>query len=164
MSLDIDSPKGQQSLIEERKMLDVVRSYYEFDVFETDKEVGCRVDGFLARDNQLFGVFESKCREMDLHTLRVNYKNQWLITYDKILAGLDLSKQLYVPYYGLLYLLHEPICMMIQISDDRGNAIVDIAVRETITQRSINGGLAKRVNGFVDMSTAYTFPAPPEAP
>lgn len=157
VSLDILTPKGQESLAQERKMLDAVSRAYGFTVIETDKNSPCEVDGFLVRDNVIEGVFESKCRKLTIEQLR-KFNNTWLVTFDKVLAGLQMSKQLYVPYYGLVYLLDEPCGLMIQLSDAMGSPIVKMEVAQTTTRRSINGGLAQRANAYVDMSTAHMFP------
>lgn len=157
VSLDILTPKGQESLRQEKRMLKAVEAAYGFQVVETDKNSPCEVDGFLVRDNTIQGVFESKCRNLTIEQLR-KFNNTWLVTFDKVLAGLQMSKQLYVPYYGLVYLLDEPCGLMIQLSDAMGSPIVKMEVAQTTTRRSINGGLAHRANAYVDMSTAHMFP------
>lgn len=162
-NLDILTTKGQESLRQERRMLDALKEAWQFQVFETDKDSPCEVDGFLARDNIVVGVFESKCRHLDLEQLR-KFDNTWLVTFDKVLAGLELSRKLHVPYYGLVYLLDEPMGLMVQISDAKGSPIVKMEVAQTTTQRTVNGGTIQRANAYIDMSTAYTFPIPPEAP
>lgn len=144
-------------------MLDAVKAAWGFQVFETDKNSPCEVDGFLGRDNIVVGVFESKCRKLTLDQLR-KFDNKWLVTFEKVLAGLSFSRKLQVPYYGLVYLLDEPVGLMVQISDAKGSPIVKMDIAQTTTQRTVNGGTIQRANAYIDMSTAYQFPIPPEAP
>ena len=48
-----------------------------------------KVDGMISQDNQLTGIFESKCRDMSLMKLREF--GSWLVTFDKIMDGKKLS-------------------------------------------------------------------------
>ena len=161
-NLDILTPRGQESLRQERRMLDAIKDVWGFQVFETDKDSPCEVDGFLGRDNIVVGVFESKCRKLTMAQLH-KFDNRWLVTFDKVLAGLSFSRKLQVPYYGLIYLLDDGIGLMIQISDAKGSPIVNMEVAQTTTQRTVNGGTIQRANAYIDMSTAYQFPIPSEA-
>ena len=86
------------------------------------------------------------------------FDNEWLITFDKILAGLKASQFFKVPYYGFLYLVDDDVGIKLRISDDLGNLIVRIRVDRTDTQKSINGGSVIRTNAYVDVSSGVRFP------
>ena len=109
------------------------------------------------------GIYETKCRyKLPVKTLQNStYSNRWLVTFDKILAGLELAQKLFVPYYGILYLVDEPDPdlrgHMVEIGDARGSLAVDIQVRRSETRATVNGGLANRINAYILMDTAYQF-------
>jgi hypothetical protein len=157
VSLDILTPRGQESLRQERILLDAVSKAYGFDILETAKDQPCEVDGFLARDGVICGVFESKCRKLTRAQMR-KFDDRWLVTFEKVLAGLRFSKLLMVPFYGLVYLTEEPVGLMIQISDATGSPIVNMEVAQTTTQRTVNGGTIQRANAYIDLDTAFEFP------
>ena len=151
--MDILTEKGQASLRYEREMLDRIRhsicaehkkgSY----IFETDKDMDAKVDGMIVKDDQVTGIFESKCRDMSMMEL-INY-GSWLITFDKIMDGKRLSEMLRVPYLGFLYLIKDKIVMYWKITDSKGNFLFDFDVRNTRTQKTINGGSIIRTNAYL---------------
>ena len=167
-SLDILSPKGQQSLRDERDMLESLRRVFEssgssMQIVETDKDTPCSVDGFLIKNGIISGVFESKVRYMDRAKMR-KYNNEWLVTFDKINTGLQLSKILCVPFYGLLYLVHEPIGMMVHIGDEFGDPVANMKVAQTTTSKTCNGGVITKANAFIDIGNAFEFEIFKEVP
>ena len=83
MNLDINTERGQASLEYERKMLDRIRHMMcskhknNSALIETDKNMDAKIDGIIIKDNQISGIFESKCRNMSLMDLR-NFGHGWL--------------------------------------------------------------------------------------
>jgi hypothetical protein len=73
----------------------------------------------------------------------------WLVTFDKIMDGKRLSEMLRVPYLGFLYLIKDQIVMYWKITDEYGNFLFDFDVRNTMTQKTINGGMIKRTNAYL---------------
>jgi len=151
--MDILTPKGQKSLEYERKMLEKLRQSIckkhknSSMLIETNKDMDAKIDGLIVKDNELSGIFESKCRNISLMEL-MNY-GSWLITFDKILDGKRLSEMLRVPYLGFLYLIKDDIVMYWKITDKYGNFLFDFDVRNTTTQKTINGGKIKRTNAYL---------------
>lgn len=137
-------------------MLDALKRVWGCQIIETDKASPCEIDGLIAIQDVIVGVFESKCRKLTRTQMR-KFDDTWLVTFDKVLAGLHFSRQLRVPYYGLLYLTEEPICMIVQISDKSGSPIVKMAIARTETRRTVNGGVIERANAYIDLSTAHEF-------
>ena len=107
--MDILTKKGQKSLEYERIMLERISVLKNVNIIETDKNMDAKVDGMISQDNQLTGIFESKCRDMSLMQLRKF--GSWLVTFDKILDGRKLSQLLRVPFIGFLYLIPDEIIM-----------------------------------------------------
>jgi hypothetical protein len=152
MELDINTPKGQTTVIEEQNMLSILQDRFPNKLFfHTPLSKPAKVDGFVITGSTITSVFESKCRQMDLIFLKErNY--EWLITYEKILNGSEASKLLAVPFWGFLYLVPNNLIIMTQITDESGNFVCRFRVENTPTQYSCNGGRANRVNAYIDIS------------
>ena len=151
--MDINTAKGQRSLALEREMLSIIRqricNKHQKDsyLFETNKDSDARVDGVIIKNGELSGVFESKCRDMSLMELR-EY-GSWLITLDKIMDGKRVSELLRVPFIGVLYLIKDKIIMYWRITDNYGNFLLDFDIKNTRTQKTINGGSIVRANAYL---------------
>ena len=151
--MDILTKKGQKSLEYEREMLERIRhnicithkedSY----LIETDKNMDAKVDGIIVKNNQVSGIFESKCRDLSL--MQLMDFGSWLVTLDKIMDGKRLSEMLRVPYIGFLYLIKDRIIMYWKITDKYGDFTFDFEVKKTKTQKTINGGVAYRTNAYL---------------
>ena len=151
--MDILTKKGQKSLEYEREMLERIRhnlcKTHKEDSYliETDKNMDAKVDGIIVKNNQVSGIFESKCRDLSL--MQLMDFGSWLVTLDKIMAGKRLSEMLRVPYIGFLYLIKDRIIMYWKITDKYGDFTFDFEVKKTKTQKTINGGVAYRTNAYL---------------
>ena len=142
--MDIFTPKGQESLEQERKLLASFCAATNYSVIETDKNQPAQVDGFIVDGGVLCGVFESKCRKADVAKMH-KWGDEWILTHQKLLDGAEISKRLCTPFYGIVYLLDEPIGIFIKLTDSE-------------TQATINGGTVVRANAYIDLSPCLTFP------
>ena len=153
MKLDINTEKGQSSLRYEKKMIDRInhaickKHQNDSMLIETDKSMDAKIDGIIVKNNEVAGGFESKCRNLSLMELK--RFGSWLVTYDKISDGKLLSTMLRAPFIGFLYLIKDDIIMYWKITDKYGNFLFDYDVKETSTQRTINGGSIVRKNAFL---------------
>ena len=151
--MDILTKKGQKSLEYEREMLERIRhnlcKTHKEDSYliETDKNMDAKVDGIIVKNNQVSGIFESKCRDLSL--MQLTDFGSWLVTLDKIMDGKRLSEMLRVPYIGFLYLIKDRIIMYWKITDKYGDFTFDFEVKKTKTQKTINGGVAYRTNAYL---------------
>jgi hypothetical protein len=151
--MDILTERGQRSLAYEREMLDRIRHTMcnrhksNSHIIETNKNTDAKVDGMVVTNDELSGIFESKCRDLSLMELR--QYGSWLVTFDKIMDGKRLSEMLRVPYLGFLYLIKDKIVMYWKITDSKGNFLFDFDVRNTRTQKTINGGSVIRTNAYL---------------
>lgn len=156
-TLDIESPRGQQSLVEERRMLAAIRLYLPgFRIIETDKSKPDDVDGYLIKQGRVRGVFESKCRHMTRETLRGPFQNEWLVTTDKLVRGVAEAKKYDAPFFGFLYLVPDDVALAIRLADEDGQFLPPMREQWTLTQATCNGGQIERLNTYVDMSLATT--------
>jgi hypothetical protein len=136
--MDINTPKGQQTLKEEQFMLSKFEIIWKCDAIQTNKNKGAACDGIFLRKKEIKGVFESKCRHLTVDQLE-DY-GSWLISFEKIEKGRLLSKLLQVPYYGLLYLVDDNVIMYWEITDDDGNYVFKFETETRETQYCVNGG------------------------
>jgi hypothetical protein len=158
MNLDINSDKGQVSLSYEKRLLESVKAFWpQFSIVETPKDQPSDVDGFLIKNGVVYAVFETKARTTTLNQLK-EWNNEWLVTYDKVVNGAKLARQLRVPFIGFVYLINEPIGVSIKIADKFGCFLQKTRLEKTKTQATINGGEAFRVNAFISLENCTTFP------
>lgn len=159
MSLDIQTEKGQVSLEQEQILINSFeRNYPDYLTIQTPKDEPSDVDGFIVSKskNEIVSVFETKCRNATLNQMK-NWGNEWLVTYEKIVKGAEVARRLCVSFTGLLYLIDEPIGLVVKIADRDGNFLPKIRIEKTLTQRTINGGEVFRNNAFIDISTSSKF-------
>jgi hypothetical protein len=151
--MDILTTKGQKSLEYEKKMLEKIRKSIckkhknSSMLIETNKDMDAKIDGVIIKNNELSGIFESKCRDMGL--IQLMEYGSWLVTFEKILDGKRLSEMLRVPYLGFLYLIKDDIVMYWKITNKYGNFMFDFDVKNTRTQKTINGGIIMRTNAYL---------------
>jgi len=149
MGLDIATPKGQISLQDEQ----IVARWFdrkEGHVYaQTPKDSPVKIDALLIRDGNLVGLAETKCRyDIDLAGFKTRYKNEWLITAEKVESSLKLAEQFCVPLYGFLYLVKNDVLLIQNLSKAK------MYKKFTETQKTTNGGKIVRENSFVSMENA----------
>jgi len=141
MSLDINTPRGQESVQEEAQMLTILENAYPLSQFiHTPITSAALIDGFIIRDGELKGLYESKCRRESVESFRSNYNNEWMISHHKINSGAQLSKSLCVPLWGFLYLVNDAQVIAIKITDDLGNYVHPMRIERRKTSKCCNGG------------------------
>ncbi len=147
-NLDIFTKKGKKTLEQEAVVIEKLTSKWKIQIINTNKDDCASIDNLLVRKDILVAISEIKCREMSRKQL-AEYGNTWLITYQKILDGATLSKLLRVPFIGVLYLVPDDEVLFWKITDHNGAFLFDFEVRETQTQRTVNGGTIIRENAYL---------------
>ncbi len=154
--LDINTPKGQESLKCEKYVIDLIKNKwinYQINIIETDKKKESRIDNLIIKENKLIALAEIKCRNMTL--IEMNYwGNTWLVTNQKIIDGATISKLLAVPFYGFLYLQPEDKILGWKITNEKGMYLFDFDIKKTKTQATCNGGEIYRDNAYLPISKA----------
>lgn len=154
MSLDINTPKGQVTLAQEQELIAKLLYGKEgYQVIQTPKKEPSDVDGFMCKGNEIVMVMENKCRDMTKEQL-MKWGNEWLVTYEKIVKGASVCKQLKVPFYGFLYLVPDKVALSIRLADKDGNFLPKIRIERTETQETVNGGKVTRTNAYINMDLA----------
>ena len=97
-------------------------------------------------------LVETKCRaDVDLFEFIGKYKNKWLITERKLKYAADCASRERLPLFGFLYIVRGQVLMIKRLADAHGN-LFEHETKVTTTQATVNGGLAERLNAFIDMS------------
>ena len=153
--MDVKTKRGKVSLEHEREALEKFALLYpEYRFIETPKDRPAAVDGVFMKRGELHSVAEVKVRNVTRRKLREQFKDEWLVTADKVDAGKVLSHLLRVPFIGILYLLPEKRLLTLAITNDKGEWALRFESKETTTQKCINGGEAVRLNAFLPLATA----------
>jgi hypothetical protein len=153
--LDVNSPKGQESLEHELRAVQLWSHHYsDYTYVHTPKNGPALVDAVIVdNDTNVVAVVEQKSRNMSLEQLQ-KWNNEWLITYDKIEAGRYVANSLGVPFIGFLYLIPDDLLITKQLSNAQGEWTCEFRTALTETQETINGGLITRENAYVDLTGA----------
>ena len=158
MSLDILTEKGQETVKQEAEAVALFTARADgWEWKHTSKKGTAIVDGLLFKDGVLSGVVETKCRTCDTETFKNQFRNEWLITYQKVEDAKRCASLLHVPLYGFLYLTPSKTLLMEKITDEDGQFVCQFRVEQTTTQRTVNGGSAVRSNAFISMKNAKEF-------
>jgi hypothetical protein len=157
MSLDINTPKGQLSLIDEEYAIGLFENNnFGWTYLKTPKDSPCVVDGMLAFQSCVRAVVETKCRDMTLEQLQ-KFNMEWLVTAEKIMKGIRIAEDLYVPFYGFLYLIPDKTLLVKEIWNPKKGLMVEFSVIRTTTQATINGGSIERANAYIKMDESRMF-------
>lgn len=153
MSLDINTPKGQETLRQERRAIEIWHSHFPHLVYnETPKELPARIDAILTHDGVCRAVVETKCRDADLNTFINTYDEQWLLTHDKLLDGKNIASALCVPLLGFIYLMKDEVLLWAKLWDPVHGWVRDFTVQRTETLANINESKkVLRDNAFINM-------------
>ena len=153
MNLDINTEKGQETLVYEQKLIDIVHRYKEgIEIKPTDKKGIAVVDGIIYNNGELLGVSEHKCRNLTLKELKE--LKTWLITYEKLKKARFISKLLHCHLYGLVYLVPDNLVLKWHIANRKGEFLFDFNVYYSETKRSVNGGRIHRFNAYLPVKHA----------
>ena len=150
MSLDIATQRGQISLADEQFVAQWYNSKPRHRYIQTPKDAPAKIDAILTKDNIIIGLAETKCRyNLSLEQLRTTFNDEWLITSEKVESGMELAEQFCVPLIGFLFLVDDDVLLVQNLTTAKKRKEI------TETQRTINGGTARRENMFVTMKDAW---------
>lgn len=158
--LDCETPLGKVYMNEQYKTQALLesRGYTVINTPSADHNS----DIMLAKDIDgrltLYGIAEIKSRRMagsqviDREYVR---KNGYLITYDKIKYGAQISSYYKVPFFLVVNLLLDNTILVWQLTDKYGNSTMDYKIFETKTRRTCNGGEIVRRNAYLPYETKF---------
>lgn len=158
--MDILTSKGQETLAQEREATSLfLQSFPGFDFIETPKDTPADIDGIIIKDGVMISGVEVKCRMMTADDLVNKYNNQWLVTADKLDRGVSACERLGIDFRGFLYLVPDKMLFIVPIFSYKDGWLVEPDYEITKTQASVNGGIAERLNAYVDVSKAKVIAA-----
>jgi hypothetical protein len=153
--LDILTPKGQVTVEQERRLAGIVEATWPGCAYiDTDKVTIADVDAIIVRGGKLVAVAETKCRDMTRAQLFGEYRGDWLVTFDKLVRAQQCARALQTDLWGLIYLVPDDVVLRIKLYSPSVGWLVQIHVRKTKTQRTVNGGTAVRDNAYINVSAA----------
>ena len=153
--MDILTPKGQETLAQERAaILIFTSSFLGFKFIETPKDTPACIDGIITKNGVMVSGVEVKCRNMTASELKNKYDNKWLVTADKLDRGVGLCKRMGIDYRAFLYLVPDSTLLIVPIFSYKNGWLVEPEYEITKTQATVNGGIAERLNAYVDVSKA----------
>ncbi len=153
--MDILTPKGQETLAQEREAISLfLQSFPGFEFIETPKDTPADIDGFITRDGTIISGVEVKCRNMTADELASKYQHQWLVTAHKLDRCVALCKRLGVDFRGFLYLVPDKMLFIVPIFSYKDGWLIEPEYEMTKTQATVNGGIAERLNAYIDVSKA----------
>lgn len=158
MSLAILTPTGKAAAADQIEAARIVFGKSKFKFWHTSVKGSAFVDGVITEDGEIVGVAEIKTRDMTLDQLRSVFKNEWLITTNKVGFLKSAAIILGVPGYGILYCKPDNVALMVRICDAGGALTCEIRNEVTTTQATCNGGTAERMNSFIGMHLAKRYP------
>ena len=146
MSRNINEMTFQDTLDVEQKMIEIMLNICkkkdnnaEWQFIETHKEKSkfARTDGILVKNGYMIASVENRGR-YDVTWEYVKSKKTWLLTEAKLLANIELSKTLQIPFIFCGFFANENIYATLQVTDNKGNVIIEYEVFNTWAKKHKN--------------------------
>lgn len=112
-------------------------------------------DGFIVEGDEVKAIYEFRSRDAGFVDGKIEYKDKKyetiMLTQDKIDRCRKFSKEWRLQFLFIFYCLKTRSVHCIPITDNRGEYLFPYKVKETRTQKTINGGWAVRKNAFLPL-------------
>jgi len=155
MSLDINTPNGAITLLQEQQAVEIIKQVWPGSSYiETPKDTPADVDAIMSMNDVLKAVAQTSCRQITLGDMQYNFRNEWLLTFEKLLKGRRMAMGLQVEYWGLIYLVPDAVLLRVKMFTPQQGWLVKFRIEKTMTRATVNGGTAIRDNAFIDVSGA----------
>lgn len=132
--LNCQKPKGLESLRQNKIALKAIErdSVLRFLPIADDKP--SRIDGFIWNQNSetITGIYEIKSRSYGLEKLRSTYGNDWMISWSKLQAALEITKHTKLPFFGILHLEPDGIVLMVEIFNENATWGCNVQLRDKL--------------------------------
>ena len=151
--LNCQKPAGIESLRQNRIALKAIERQTGLEFLSISDQEPSRIDGFIYDPAKgiITGIYEVKTRSYSLHKLRTTFGNEWMISWSKIQAALEVTRHTKLPFYGVLHLFDDNIVMMVEILNHKASWVA----KHKIEDRIVNG-FADRM-ALIDMSKAIQY-------
>lgn len=148
--LNCQKPAGIEALRQNRIALKAIERQTGFEFLGISNDEPSRIDGFIhdPAKGVIVGSYEVKTRNYGLTKLQTTFGNRWMISWSKLQAALMVTKELRVPFFGVLHLFDDDLVMMQEIF----NKSASWAANHQVTEKTVNGRSEKVA--LIDMSGA----------
>lgn len=158
--LDCETPLGKEFIYHQHKTQELLeaRGYTVINTPSKDHNSDIMLAKWIDGHLTLYGIAEIKSRRMagDKVIDRAYVeKNGYLVTYDKIKYGAQISSFYKVPFFLIVNLLLDKRVLVWQITNPNGSHTMDFKVIESQTQKTCNGGSIVRKNAYLPFKTEY---------
>ena len=151
--MDCKTPEGKKYMKHAERAVEIFNSNALSSKFvATDPDSPATLDGIIVTKGIVNGVVEIKAREETfVEMLAYDNPKGWLISANKIMAGKNAAEYFSAPFYGFLFCIPDDTLYIVRIFNSDGSRASQIDIRETTTQETCNGGLAKRSNAYIHL-------------
>jgi hypothetical protein len=151
--LNCQKPAGIESLRQNRIAIKAIERQTGLEFLSISDQEPSRIDGFIFDPAKgiITGIYEVKTRSYGLHKLQTTFGNEWMISWSKIQAALEVTRRTKLPFYGVLHLLDDNIVMMVEIF----NRNASWAANHKVEDRLVNG--IKDRMALINMATAMHY-------
>jgi hypothetical protein len=148
--LNCQTPAGLEALRQNRIALKAIERQTGFEFLGISNDEPSRIDGFIHDPAKgiIVGSYEVKTRNYGLTKLQTTYGNRWMISWSKLQAALLITKELRIPFYGVLHLFDDDSVLMVEIF----NRNASWAANHQVTDKTVNGRTERMA--LIDMSGA----------
>ena len=148
--LNCQKPAGIEALRQNRIALKAIERQTGFEFLGISNDEPSRIDGFIydPAKGVIVGSYEVKTRNYGLTKLQTTYGNRWMISWSKLQAALLITKELRIPFYGVLHLFDDDSVLMVEIF----NRNASWAANHQVTDKTVNGRTERMA--LIDMSGA----------
>lgn len=132
--LNCQKPKGLESLRQNKIALRAIERDMALRFIPIADDKPSRIDGYIWNRNSdtITGSYEVKSRNYGLEKLQSTYSNEWMISWAKLQAALDITKHTKLPFYGVLHLEPDGIVLMVEIFNANGTWGCGVQLRDKL--------------------------------
>lgn len=157
---DIRSAAGQAHEHNNEKCWDVLMGYFDFIGITRQRLHDLHpADGVIryADTGKPVMLVEVKSRrDFDEEFFWRGHKGEWLISNHKIIDNVPIAKRMSIPFMGAMHIIQSRVVLLKTIYDK--GVLAPFAVRNCVTQATINGGSKRIDNAFIPMHNAVRIP------
>jgi len=151
--LNCQKPAGIEALRQNRIALKAIERQTGFEFLGISNDEPSRIDGFIYDPAKgiIAGSYEVKTRNYSKAKLETTYKNEWMISWSKIQAALDITRHTKLPFYGILHLEPDNLVMMLEIFNSNGTWGCNTQMRDVLVD-----GVTQKM-AFLNMGDAVSY-------
>lgn len=148
--LNCQKPRGLEALRQNRIALKAIERDTALRFLPIADDKPSRIDGFIWNQNSgtITGIYEVKSRAYGLDKLQSTFHNEWMISWSKLQAALDITKHTKLPFWGVLHLEPDGLVLMVEIFNENATWGCNVQLRNKLWD-----GVEERM-AFLDMSEA----------